>query len=98
MKVPALVLLGILLAVLPLAAAQEEPIMELNMTLGEEMEPVDPCVLSGQCAIGHVTVNVTEPPQAFSITGLFAFEAFDFGALLSDIKGFFSGIFAPARA
>ncbi len=93
MKVPAFALLVLLLAAVPLAAAQEEAVLMLNMTLGEGTEPVDPCVLSGQCAIGHVYVNITEPPQPPGITGFFAFEAFDFGALLSDIKGFFSDIF-----
>ncbi len=99
MKILALVILGILLAAPPLAAAQEERVLELNMTLGDDMEPVDPCVLSGRCAIGHVYVNLTEPPPQPVITGLFAFEPLDvdleelFSKAYSRIKDIFSGIF-----
>jgi hypothetical protein len=98
MKVLAFALMVILLAAAPLAAAQKEHVLELNMTLGEDMEPVDPCVLSGQCAIGHVYVNITEPPPQPGITGFFAFEPLDidleaiFSGAISKIKGFLSDL------
>ena len=94
MKMMAFALLFALMAAAPLAAAQEDHALQLNMSL-ESMEPVEPCVLSGQCAIGHVYVNITEPPPEPGITGFFAFEPLniDLAAILSTIKGFFSGIF-----
>ena len=95
MKILVFLLLGVLLAAAPLAAAQEERVLELNMTLDDDMKPVDPCVLSGQCAIGHVYVNLTEPPpqpQQSGITGFFAFESIDIAAFLSEMKGLFNDI------
>jgi hypothetical protein len=95
MKMLAFVLLFAVMAAVPLATAQEEHVLKLNMSLGE-MEPVDPCVLSGQCAIGHVYVNVTEPPpEPAGITGFFAFQPMDIdlGSIFSTVKGFFSGLF-----
>jgi len=97
MKILYLMVLGLLLAAMPLAAAQEERALELNMTL--EGAPVEPCVLAGSCAIGHVYVNVTEPPPQPGITGFFAFEPLDidleamFSKAVSKIKDIFNAMF-----
>ena len=92
MKILYLMFIGLLLAAVPFAAAQEEGVLELNMTLDDDMEPVELCVLSGQCAIGHVYVNLTEPPPQPGITGFFAFEPVDIEAFLSEMKGLFNSI------
>jgi len=77
------------------AAAQtsgEDYALSLNTTLGN-MTPVEPCVLSGQCAIGHVYVNVTEPSRPAGITGFFSFEPFDLEGFAKQVSSFFSGLF-----
>ncbi|MCD6496203.1 MAG: hypothetical protein J7K54_02945 [Candidatus Aenigmarchaeota archaeon] len=65
--------------------------LSLNMSLENET-PVEPCVLSGQCAIGHVYVNVTEPPAPPGITGMLT--AFDYGQFLEEARSFFSSLFS----
>ncbi len=83
----------LLLLAVPLADAQEESVLQLNMTLGEENMADDYAY-----AIGHVYVNVTEPPVQPGITGLFSLEAFSLDEFLDEMEGFLSSLAALLTA
>jgi hypothetical protein len=100
MKFPAFAILLLMLSALPLAAAQEEPSLELNMTLDDGFCPGGDCAASAcppnsACAVGYVNVTLLERPPEPPVTGLFLAQ-FDFQEFFSDIVDFFSELFKSA--
>ncbi|UCD02750.1 MAG: hypothetical protein JSV63_03105 [Candidatus Aenigmatarchaeota archaeon] len=85
MKIWMVVLAVLLYSLVPLAGAQEEPKLQLNMTLDDSITDTEKYAY----AVGYVYVNVTEPPpQTFGMTGLFTFQPFDFEEFFEGIRSF----------